>query len=91
MAPIYRGFRFRKSLAIRDERGWAHPDLNRGPTLYESVALPAELCWRETGRERWAERIASNFFPEGRGSTRTAGDVALQAFRLGMVVRGNPT
>ena len=23
-----------------------HADLNRGPTDYESVALPAELCWR---------------------------------------------
>ena len=27
-----------------------HADLNRGPTDYESVALPAELCWRI---DRW--------------------------------------
>src|SRR4051812_34356401 len=25
--------------------GWSrHPDLNRGPTVYETVALPTELC-----------------------------------------------
>ncbi len=26
---------------------WSHlPDLNRGPSLYKSVALPTELRWR---------------------------------------------
>ena len=29
------------------KRSWSHfPELNRGPTLYESVALPTELKWR---------------------------------------------
>ena len=28
------------------------PDLNRGPLLYESIALPAELRWRLVGRVR---------------------------------------
>ena len=37
------------SAARSIERWSQQSDLNRRPTLYESVALPAELCW--LGRE----------------------------------------
>src|SRR5512145_1386626 len=39
-----------RALDRKAERPWGlssrHPDLNWGPTDYESVALPAELCRR---------------------------------------------
>ena len=34
-----------KNRCLSESRAWSrHPDLNRGPTDYKSVALPAELC-----------------------------------------------
>ena len=53
-----------------------HPDLNRGPTDYESVALPAELC-RPMRRGR-----LSNIAARGRQSPRPAahqGEAASQS------------
>jgi hypothetical protein len=40
-------------------RNWSQlPDLNRRPTLYESVALPTELNWPEKELERSPERAS---------------------------------
>jgi hypothetical protein len=42
--------RFRCNLLILKLKFWSsQPDLNRRPTHYECVALPAELCEREGG------------------------------------------
>jgi hypothetical protein len=41
------GERWERFDYCNEKRGWSHPsDLNRRPTDYESVALPAELGWR---------------------------------------------
>lgn len=47
----------------RGEAFWSHlADSNRGPSLYKSVALPAELRWREW----WAVRDSNPRRPLGR-------------------------
>src|SRR5678816_986992 len=50
-----------------------HPDLNRGPTDYESVALPAELC-RPMRRGRLSNIVApARQRRDGTGSRRRSG------------------
>src|SRR3954471_6801552 len=44
---------FTQTFRIPASGGWSQQsDLNRRPTLYESVALPTELCWPNQANQR---------------------------------------
>ena len=54
---------------LTDRERWSrHPDSNRGPTDYKSVALPAELCRPSSGR-RSRRSADSNDSPPFRASS----------------------
>ena len=62
-------------------RGWSrHPDLNRGPTDYKSVALPAELCRPESPRPPGADFASSRDFRPQRVGDCSESSPATQAF-----------
>jgi hypothetical protein len=51
----------RPSLLPKEMRRWSQQsDLNRRPTLYESVALPTELCWRNPWKRVSGITVSSN-------------------------------